>query len=124
MEDVYALRHKVFVEGKSQRQVAREMGLARHLALARDGAAGATEAQAVAAGAGAGAAAAGAVARRVVGAHHGKAAHHGPEAAPGAAGGRLRDRVEPRARVPPEVLLLAVVRCGRHQQEVASEPGQ
>ena len=29
MEDVYALRHKVFVEGKSQRQVAREMGLAR-----------------------------------------------------------------------------------------------
>ena len=29
VEDVYALRHKVFVEGKSQRQVAREMGLAR-----------------------------------------------------------------------------------------------
>ncbi len=29
VEDVYALRHKVFVEGKSQRQVARELGLAR-----------------------------------------------------------------------------------------------
>ena len=29
MEDVYALRRKVLVEGKSQRQVAREMGLAR-----------------------------------------------------------------------------------------------
>ena len=29
VEDVYALRHKVFVEGKSRRQVAREMGLAR-----------------------------------------------------------------------------------------------
>ena len=29
VEDVYALRHKVFVEGKSQRQVAREMGFAR-----------------------------------------------------------------------------------------------
>ena len=29
VQDIYALRHKVFVEGKSQRQVAREMGLAR-----------------------------------------------------------------------------------------------
>ena len=29
VQDVYALRHKVFVEGKSQRRVAREMGLAR-----------------------------------------------------------------------------------------------
>ena len=29
VEDVYALRRKVLVEGKSQRQVAREMGLAR-----------------------------------------------------------------------------------------------
>ena len=29
MQDIYALRHKVLVEGKSQRQVAREMGLAR-----------------------------------------------------------------------------------------------
>ena len=29
VQDIYALRHKVFVEGKSQRRVAREMGLAR-----------------------------------------------------------------------------------------------
>ena len=29
VQDIYALRHKVLVEGKSQRQVAREMGLAR-----------------------------------------------------------------------------------------------
>ena len=29
VQDVYALRHKVFVEGKSQRRVAREMGVAR-----------------------------------------------------------------------------------------------
>ncbi len=29
VQDVYALRHKVLVEGQSQRQVAREMGLAR-----------------------------------------------------------------------------------------------
>ena len=29
VQDIYALRRKVFVEGKSQRQVAREMGLAR-----------------------------------------------------------------------------------------------
>ncbi len=29
VEDVYALRHEVLVEGKSQRQVAREMGYAR-----------------------------------------------------------------------------------------------
>ena len=87
MEDVYALRRKVLVEGKSQRQVAREMGLARDhgAALPRNAGAGGEEAQAVAAGAGAGAAAAGAVDRGVVGAHHGEAAHHGPEPAPGAA---------------------------------------
>ena len=30
VEDMYALRRKVLVEGKSQRQVAREMGLARN----------------------------------------------------------------------------------------------
>ncbi|MXW43961.1 MAG: IS21 family transposase [Dehalococcoidia bacterium] len=29
VQDVYALRHKVFVEGKSERQAAREMGIAR-----------------------------------------------------------------------------------------------
>ena len=29
VQDIYALRHKALVEGKSQRQVAREMGLAR-----------------------------------------------------------------------------------------------
>ena len=29
VQDVYALRHKVLVEGQSQRRVAREMGLAR-----------------------------------------------------------------------------------------------
>ena len=29
VQDVYALRHKVFVEGKSERQTAREMGIAR-----------------------------------------------------------------------------------------------
>ncbi len=30
VEDMYALRRKILVEGKSQRQVAREMGLARN----------------------------------------------------------------------------------------------
>ena len=30
VEDMYALRRKVLVEGKSERQVAREMGLARN----------------------------------------------------------------------------------------------
>jgi len=29
VQDVYALRHKVFVEGRSERQTAREMGIAR-----------------------------------------------------------------------------------------------
>ena len=40
-----ALRHKVLVEGQSQRRVAREMGLARDTAaLPRDAGAGATAA--------------------------------------------------------------------------------
>ena len=29
VEEVYAIRHKILVEGKSERQVAREMGRAR-----------------------------------------------------------------------------------------------
>ena len=86
VEDVYALRRKVLVEGKSQRQVAREMGLARDT-VRRYLATPLPEPR-----------------RRkrsrpvleqvrprleqlrgVVRAHHGEAAHHGAEAPPGAA---------------------------------------
>ena len=89
VQDIYALRHKVLVEGKSQRQVAREMGLARdtvrrYLATPlpeprkRKRSRPVLEQvrpqleQ---------------LSRGVVGAHHGEAAHHGPEAAAGAARG-------------------------------------
>ena len=53
VEDMYALRRKVLVEGKSERQVAREMGLARNT-VRRYLATPVPEAHAVAASAGAG----------------------------------------------------------------------
>ena len=92
VQDIYALRHKVFVEGKSQRQVAREMGLARdtvrrYLATPLPEPRKRKRPRPVLEQC---AAAAGAVGRGVVGAHHGEAAHHGPEAAAGAARGGLQ----------------------------------